>query len=115
MKSIFTLAIFVLSLFLVALSLPFPLNDEKGLAPRSTSLTLRETFDERGLDENDPIIARYFDGSVWEISEREFEEASIETRGLGVVVKLVAKGITALVDLIKGKIEKDKEVRPSTL
>ncbi|PPR05803.1 hypothetical protein CVT26_010153 [Gymnopilus dilepis] len=111
MKSVFTLVIFVLSLFLAVLSLPFPLNDEKGLAPRSTSLALRETFDERGLDENDPIIARYFDGSVWEISEREFEEASIETRGLGVVVKLVAKGITALVDLIKGKIEKDKEYR----
>jgi len=60
--------------------------------------------------ENDPLFARYFD-DVYEISEREFEEATVEPRWVATVARAVVKGIMKIVDIIKGKINADKQKR----
>ena len=110
MKSLHTLTILFLGIFLAVTALPVSLYHNKGVVPGWHSSATPEILDERGLNEDEPIIARYFDGSIWEISEGEFEEASIERRGRGGIGKILAEGIEAFVNLIKGKIERDKRV-----
>jgi len=71
----------------------------------------QETF----VRDDDPLFARYFD-DVYEISEREFAEATTEPpivkRNMLVSVsKAVVEGIVKIVQWIKAKIEADKQVR----
>lgn len=69
-----------------------------------------QALEERFVDENDPIFARYF-GSTYEISERDYADGILEPRQYAKAAEFVVKGIIKIVELIKGKIEADKNVR----
>lgn len=72
----------------------------------ATSQALQERF----VDENDPIFARYF-GPTTEISERDYEDGLVEPRQYAKLAEFVIKGVLKIVNLIKGKLEQDKKVR----
>lgn len=69
-------------------------------------------LEERFVDENDPIFARYFGGaSTPELSERDYADGVVEPRQYAEAAKFIAKGVIKIIELIKGKIEQDKKVR----
>jgi hypothetical protein len=76
-----------------------------------------KALEERFVDENDPIFARYF-GPTSEliISERDYaDDIQVERRQYVKAAEYIVKGIVKIVELIKGKIEQDKKVRSSIM
>jgi len=94
--------------FLAVSALPSPLRSHSEHQGNNSSIssTTHDVF----VRHDDPLFARYFDG-VYDISEREFLEATIEPRGgVATIAKAVVKGVIKIVELIKGKIAADKKV-----
>ena len=80
---------------------------QNGLQARST---LNELVEARFITDDDPIFARYF-SETYEITEREYEDATMERRfGPAVAARVVIQAVKAVINLIKGQIEKDKKV-----
>jgi len=87
-------------------ALPYPLRSEKLTGDNGTILPVRDVI----VRHDDPLFARYFEG-VYDISEREFLEGTIEPRVDAIAIaETVVKGVIKIVELIKGKIEADKYV-----
>jgi len=92
-------------------ALPSPIH----LRKNSDSIQSRNTSHSQALDDSfvwadDPIFSRYFE-STYEISERDFAAATVEPRWMAEAAQTIVKGVIAIVNLIKGKIEKDKQMR----
>jgi len=80
---------------------------QNGLQARSNSNKLVEA---RFITDDDPIFARYF-SETYEITEREYEDATIERRfGPAVAARVVFQAVKAIIKIIQGKIEQDKKV-----
>ena len=75
-------------------------RDSAFAAATGTDLAVRDLLSE---DEIQEIVLRHFDA-------RELEFVDLENRAWGAVARGVAKGVEAIVNLIKGKIEHDKDV-----
>jgi hypothetical protein len=74
--------------------------------------TSHTQLEERFVDENDPIFARYFGGvSTPELSERDYADGVVEPRQYAEAGKFIAEGVMKIIELIKGKIEQDKKMR----
>jgi hypothetical protein len=100
------------ALLLAVAALPSPIHPQNN-AVQARDVTSNQELDERLVEEDDPIFARYF-GSTYEISERDYAAATVEPRAIGMVVtvvKDVVEGVMSIVNLIKGKIEQDKSMR----
>ena len=69
-----------------------------------------QALEERFVDENDPIFARYFGPASQLISERDYADDDVEPRQYAKAAEYVVEGIVKIVELIKGKIEQDKKV-----
>jgi len=79
---------------------------QNGLQARNTN----ELVEARFITDDDPIFARYF-SETYEITEREYEDATIERRfGPAVAARVVIQAVKAIVKLIQGQIEQDKKV-----
>jgi len=83
------------------------------LQERSATLANSASFSARNdlfPRDNEPIFEEYF-GRTLDITEREWEELTVEKRNVARVAKLIIKGVMKIVDLIKGRIQQDKDVR----
>ena len=69
-----------------------------------------QALEERFVDENNPIFARYFGPASQLISERDYADDDVESRQYAEAAGYVAAGIVEIVEVIKGKIEQDKKV-----
>jgi len=78
---------------------------QNGIQARSNELV-----EARSITDDEPIFARYF-SETYEITEREYAEATVEPRQYRQAAKIVVKAVELIVNAIKGQIEKDKEMR----
>jgi len=113
----FTTCLFTfLSLILVVSALPSPVQlDENAIEARTSAMGTSYSLaarDEQWVREDEPIFERYF-GQELDLTEREWAEGTVEPRQYAQAAKLVIKGVIKLVELIKGRIQQDKDVRSS--
>ncbi|KAF4611785.1 hypothetical protein D9613_004001 [Agrocybe pediades] len=113
MKLLLALFAFLGLLFPVS-ALPSPirlslneLQKRSATLANSGSLTSRNDLFPR---DDEPIFEEYF-GRTFEITEREWEENAMEKRYVAQAARFIIKGVLKIVDLIKGKINQDKEMR----
>jgi len=92
-----------LGLLTAVAALPLSAIDARDGAP--------EALEERFVDENDPIFARYFGPTSELMSGRDDADAVLEPRQYAKAAEYIVKGIIKIVELIKGKIEQDKKMR----
>ncbi|KAF9553692.1 hypothetical protein CPC08DRAFT_727726 [Agrocybe pediades] len=116
----FTTCLFtIFGLLLAARALPslVPYDENavevRGITSTRYSLAPR---DEPFVREDDEIFERYF-GQELDLTEREWAEGTLEPRQYAKVAEqaaeLIIKGVIKIVDVIKGRIQKDKDVRLS--
>ncbi|KAF4612172.1 hypothetical protein D9613_003997 [Agrocybe pediades] len=79
----------------------------RGITSTRFSLAAR---DEPFVREDDEIFERYF-GQELNLSEREWAEGTVEPRQYAQAARLIVKGVIKIVELIKGRIQKDKDFR----
>jgi hypothetical protein len=89
-------------------ALPSPIYLRKNTDIQSHNTTNKEALD--FVREDDPVFSRYFE-STYEISERDFAAATVEPRWVTMAAEALVEGVMAIVNLIQGKIEKDKTMR----
>ncbi|KAF9481072.1 hypothetical protein BDN70DRAFT_876812 [Pholiota conissans] len=92
-------------------ALPAPALSADTLSARDVEM---ESLQER-FDENDPIFERYFGpGRHVKVTEADYAPGApgtVEKRWVHAAVEAVVEGVMAVVNLIKGKIERDKAMR----
>ena len=114
MKIITCLFFFFGIIVMTVSGLPSPVRlSLNELQERSATLANSASFSARNdlfPRDNEPIFEEYF-GRTLDITEREWEELTVEKRNVARVAKLIIKGVMKIVDLIKGRIQQDKDVR----